>query len=153
VKRSLLLGMTFGLLAWPADKDVDRLPDGTGKAEVGAVCTECHGVANIRRQRLSRQEWTSEVSDMVDRGAKATDDQIAAIVDYLTANFGTDSKLRINTAPMVEIKGVLNLTARDADAIVAWRDAHGDFHGLDDLLKVPGVDAVKIEAKKEILQF
>jgi competence ComEA-like helix-hairpin-helix protein len=138
---------------WCADPQTERLPPGPGKAEVGAVCVACHAVTNIRRQRLSRDEWSSEISDMLDRGAKANDDQIAAILDYLTLNFGKDSKIRVNTAPMVEFKAVLGLTADEADAMVAYRDANGAFHNLSDLLKVAGVDGKKIEAKKDLLEF
>ena len=153
MKRAALFVLASGCLLWCADPDAERLPPGTGKAEVMAVCMECHGVNNIRRQRLSRDEWTSEVSDMLDRGAQATDAQVDVIVDYLTANFGKDSKIRVNTAPMVEFKGVLGLTAPEAQAVVAYRDAHGDFHSMEDLLKVPGVDGKKIETKKDLLEF
>ena len=54
---------------------------------------------------------------------------------------------------MVEFKAVLELTADEADAIVAYRDTNGAFHQLSDLLKVPGVDGKKIEAKKDLLEF
>ena len=153
MKRIALFALASAALMWCDDPNAEKLPPGKGKEVVTAVCMECHGVNNIRRQRLSRDEWTSEVSDMVDRGAKANDDQIAVILDYLTANFGTDSKLRVNTAPMIEWKSVLNLTAAEAGAIVDYRTEHGDYHELADLLKVPGVDGSKIEAKKEILDF
>jgi competence protein ComEA len=148
-----MLVLGSACLLWAADPDAEKLPAGKGKTEVSTVCVQCHGVANIRRQRLSRDEWTSEVSDMLDRGAQATDAQVDVIVDYLTANFGKDSKIRVNTAPMVEFKGVLGLTAPEAQAVVAYRDAHGDFHSTEDLLKVPGVDGKKIETKKDLLEF
>jgi len=153
MKRTILCVLASAGLLWCADPEASHLPAGKAKDVVVTVCTECHGVANIRRQRLSREEWTSEVSDMVDNGAKANDDQIALILDYLVANFGPDSKLRVNTAPMVEFKAVLSLTAAEAGAIVDYRTAHGDFHDLAALLSVPGVPAAKIEAKKEVLEF
>jgi competence protein ComEA len=149
----VLIAAASACAVWCADPDAELLPPGKGKAEVAAVCMECHGVANIRRQRLSKDEWTSEVSDMIDRGAKANDEQFPVIVDYLTRNFGPDSKLRVNSAPMVELKAVLNLTAAEASAIVDYRTANGDFHSIDDLLKVPGVPAAKIEAKRGVLEF
>jgi competence protein ComEA len=153
MKRTISFALASACLLWCADPDAAKLPPGKGKEVIATVCMDCHGVNNIRRQRLSRDEWTSEVSDMVDRGAKASDDEIAAIVEYLTENFGKDSKLRVNTAPMVELKSVLNLTAAEAGAIVDYRTANGDFHELADLLKVPQVDGKKIEAKKELLEF
>ncbi|HKE27366.1 MAG TPA: helix-hairpin-helix domain-containing protein [Bryobacteraceae bacterium] len=153
MKRLILLALASAFLLWCADPEVEKLPPGKGKEVIAAVCTDCHGVANIRRQRLSREEWTSEVSDMVDRGADAKEDQIAVILDYLTENFGKNSKLRVNTAPMIELKAVLELTAAEAGAIVDYRTAHGDFHSVEELLKVPGVPGGKIEAKKEVLGF
>jgi len=90
---------------------------------------------------------------MVDRGAKGTDAEIKAVVDYLTKNFGPDSKMQVNTAPMVELKAVFEVSAKQAEAIVAYRDANGAFKEWQDLTKVPGIDAAKIEAKKELLAF
>lgn len=153
MKRTVLFALASAALLWCADPEAAGLPAGKAKDIIATVCTECHEVANIRRQRLSREEWTSEVSDMVDRGAKANDEQIAQIVDYLSENFGPASKLRVNTAPMVEFKAVLNLTAAEAGAIVDYRKAHGEFHDVAALLSVPGVPVAKIEAKKEALEF
>jgi competence ComEA-like helix-hairpin-helix protein len=153
MRRIFVLALVSACWLWSADPEAEHLPPGPGKAVVGTVCSECHSVNNIRRQRLSRDEWSSEVSDMVDRGAKANDEQVAAILDYLTLNFGKDAKVRVNTAPMVEFKAVLELTADEAGAIVAYRDANGAFHQLSDLLKVPGVDGKKIETKKDRLEF
>lgn len=153
MRRIFVLALVSACWLWSADPEAERLPPGPGKAVVGTVCSECHSVNNIRRQRLSRDEWSSEVSDMLDRGAKANDEQVAAILDYLTLNFGKDSKVRVNTAPMVEFKAVLELTADEAGAIVAYRDTNGAFHQLSDLLKVPGVDGKKIETKKDRLEF
>ena len=153
MRRICVFALALAGLVWSADPEAERLPPGPGKAEVGAVCAKCHTLANIRRRRFSREEWTSEVADMVERGAKADDEQVAAILNYLTLNFGENSKVRVNTAPMVEFKAVLELTADEADAIVAYRDANGAFHQLSDLLKVPKVDGKKIEAKRDLLEF
>jgi len=40
-----------------------------------------------------------------------------------------------------------------AEAIVAYRQANGDFKTLDDLKKVPGLDAVKVDAQKTRITF
>ena len=40
-----------------------------------------------------------------------------------------------------------------AAAIVRYRAEHGDFKSVEDLKKVPGVDAAKIEARKDRLSF
>ncbi len=36
---------------------------------------------------------------------------------------------------------------------MSYREANGNFKTLDDLKKVPGLDAVKIESKKDRLEF
>jgi competence ComEA-like helix-hairpin-helix protein len=117
------------------------------------VCSGCHSVTNIRTQRLSKEEWTSEIDQMVDHGATITDEQIPVILDYLTKNFGADSKVLVNTAPAVEFRAIFGLTANEADAIVAYRDNNGDFHQVSDLQKVPKVEWKKIELKKDLLEF
>jgi quinoprotein glucose dehydrogenase len=63
------------------------LPDGPGKATVIAVCTGCHGPNNFSTLRMSRSAWESEVADMKDKGAVATDDDFKRIVEYLAKNY------------------------------------------------------------------
>jgi competence protein ComEA len=140
-------------LAAAADEDADRLPSGGGKAAVVKTCGECHNYDNIRKQRLSRDDWSDKIGDMEERGAKATDDEFAAILTYLTENFGKDSKIRMNTAPFEELKAVLKLTNEESGAVVEYRKQNGDFKQWSDVLKVPGVDAGKIESAKDRMAF
>ncbi len=136
-----------------SDEDAKKLPDGAGRETVAKVCIDCHGSANFRKARLSRDDWSDKVDDMVERGAKGTDDELDAVIEYLAKNFGPDSKVVVNTAPFEELKSVLGLTFPEAEAVVAYRDANGTFHSLVDLEKVPGVDTKKLEARKDKLQF
>ncbi|HWC97144.1 MAG TPA: helix-hairpin-helix domain-containing protein [Candidatus Sulfopaludibacter sp.] len=135
------------------DGGASLLPDGPGKEVVGKVCVDCHSVDRMRGLRISKDDWWDKVNDMVDRGAKATDQESETLVQYLVSNFGKDSKVWVNTAPMVELKSVLGLTVHEGEAVVAYRQANGKFTQWSDLLKVPGVDAKKIEAKKELMIF
>jgi competence protein ComEA len=135
------------------DEDAKKLPDGAGKDAVVAACFSCHGAGNFRKVRLTKDEWSEQVADMMDRGAEATDAQVAAIVDYLSQNFGRESKLWVNTAPYEELKNVLKLTVKEAQALTEWRDQNGSFKNLEELKKVPGVDAGKIDAKKNVIAF
>jgi competence ComEA-like helix-hairpin-helix protein len=48
---------------------------------------------------------------------------------------------------------VLGFSSKDADAIVAYRDAHGKFADVDAVLKVPGIDKTKIEEQPDALRF
>jgi len=153
VKPLCFCALISACLAFAAADDLKRLPDVTGKDIVVRVCTKCHGPGNIAKKRLNRDDWDDQVADMVERGAKATPKELAAVVDYLTANFGPDAKVNVNDAPIDELKSVLGLSSPEANAIVEYRQAHGKFEVWRDLLKVPGVDGRKIEANAPRMAF
>jgi competence protein ComEA len=140
-------------LAFAGADDLKRLPDVPGKDTVVRVCTSCHGPGNFTKKRLNRDDWDDQVADMVERGAKATPEELATVVNYLTAYFGPDARVNVNDAPIDELKSVLGLSATEAKAIVEYRQDHGKFKEWRDLLKVPGVDAKKIEEKAERMTF
>jgi competence protein ComEA len=145
--------LAAAILAMAADDDAKLLPDGPGKEVIVRACLECHDASGFRKLRLNRDDWTEKVGQMVDQGAQATSQEQTAIIDYLVHNFGPDSKVRINTAPFSEIRVVLGFTNEETKAIIAYREQHGNFKELRELLNVPGVDSKKVEAKKEMLAF
>jgi len=148
-----LLAAAWGAAAQNAAEDAKRLPEGAGRDTVAKVCLNCHEADSFRKQRLDRDEWEQEVGVMVDNGAKATDAELEAVVNYLVEHFGPKSRIHVNTAPVSELKAVLGLTAAQAVALVDYREAHGDFKSWQDLLKVPKMDAQKIESKKDLMAF
>jgi len=148
------IGAACLCLAFAVDDDEVRLlPDGPGKEATTRICLDCHGTGNFRQMRLSHDDWADQVAEMVDRGAKGTEKDLAAVTDYLAQNFGTDSKINVNTAPLVELKTILRITAQEAMALIQYRDANGKFKEWQDLQKVPGVEARKIESKKDLMAF
>ena len=149
----LLLMAAAAAYSFADDGGASLLPDGPGKEVVGKVCIECHSVDRMRGLRISKDDWWDKVNDMVDRGAKATDQESETLVDYLVQNFGKDSKVWVNTAPMVELKSVLGFTVHESEAVVAYRQSNGKFGDWKDLLKVPGIDPTKVEAKKDLMVF
>jgi competence ComEA-like helix-hairpin-helix protein len=153
MKFSLYL-LAVGMVALAAaDDDAKLLPDGPGKEVVAHTCLECHDSSSFRKKRLDHDAWSETVGQMVDQGAQASTQEQAVILDYLLHNFGPDSKVRINTAPFSEIRSVLSFTNEETKAIIAYREQHGDFKELRDLLKVPGLDTQRVEAKKDMLAF
>ncbi|HUB31440.1 MAG TPA: helix-hairpin-helix domain-containing protein [Bryobacteraceae bacterium] len=146
----LLAGCVF---AAGDDQEAKNLPDGAGKEVVAKVCLSCHGAGNFRQMRKTKDEWTDQVGDMIDKGAEATDEQQAVIVAYLSQNFGPDSKINVNTAPFEEIKRVLVLTAKETQAFVDYRKQNGAFKAVAELDKIPGVPPDKIDAKKDQIAF
>ena len=73
-----------------------------------------------------------------------------AVEEYLVHNFG---RVNINKAPTKDVVAVLDLSAKDADAIVAFRKANGDFADFDALCKVPGIDIDKLKKAREGISF
>ncbi len=130
------------------------LPAGKGKQLVEDTCGSCHGVDAVMAQKATREGWESIVGDMVSRGASGSEADFKTIIDYLATNFGTGpAKVNVNKAASKEIETALELTAKEADAIVKYRQDHGDFKNWDDLSKVTEVNAKKLEAKKDRITF
>ncbi len=154
MKTLAVLLAAIALCAYATDeKDAGRLPDGEGKALVGKVCVDCHGSGNFRRKRFTAEEWADSVADMVDRGAKATPAEIDTIVAYLDKYFGREAKVQMNSAPLVEIKVVLNFTVPESQAIVDYREKAGGIKSFEEVLKIPGVDGAKAEAARTRMGF
>jgi competence ComEA-like helix-hairpin-helix protein len=130
------------------------LPPGKGKDLVENSCGSCHGLDVVVAQHATRDGWASIVDYMVSRGATGTPEEITTIVDYLAKNFpAAAAKTNVNKASSMDMQTQLELTAKDADAIVKYRAAHGDFKDWDSLAKVPGVDTAKLTAKKDSIVF
>jgi len=66
------------------------LPPGPVQAKVKAACTQCHNAARITEQHLTRQEWSTELDKMVGLGAEVQDADRAALLNYLSKNFGPE---------------------------------------------------------------
>jgi competence ComEA-like helix-hairpin-helix protein len=130
------------------------MPAGKGKDLVENTCGSCHGLDVVVSQHATHDGWASIVDYMVSRGATGTPAEIATIVDYLAKNFpAAATKTNVNKASSMDLQTQLELTPKDADAIVAYRTAHGDFKDFDGLAKVPGVDSAKLTAKKDSIAF
>jgi competence protein ComEA len=135
-------------------EDKPKLPDGPGKETMQRICSSCHGPEIVLGKRLTRDGWSQVVTNMIQRGAQGTDDEFADIVDYLTNTVSAEAvKINVNKATAKELQTGLEISDKDADAILHYREANGDFKSIDDLKKVPGIDAAKIDAKKSKLVF
>jgi competence ComEA-like helix-hairpin-helix protein len=128
------------------------LPEGKAKKLVENTCTECHGLEHVVNAALSPTQWRETVHDMVKRGATLSKDDIDTVVDYLTVYFAQE-KVNVNTASAVELQSSLELTANEADAIIAHRKENGKIKDIEALRKVAGLNAKKIDAKKDLLAF
>ncbi len=133
-----------------------KLPDGPGKDVTQKVCGECHGAELVIGRQEERETWGAIVEDMIQRGASGTDDEMFQVVDYLATHFSKTSpvmKINVNKATAKDLQASLRLTDKQAAAIVKQREEKGAFKSVDEIEKVPGVDAAKIEASKNRLAF
>ena len=67
------------------------LKDAPGRATAENMCAGCHSLDYIRINApfMNRQTWTAEVNKMINAfGAPIPQNDAAAIIDYLTANYG-----------------------------------------------------------------
>ena len=58
-----------------------------GRALAEDRCTACHGLSTATAPGRSVEAWTLTVNEMIGLGAQVTDDQAAAIVQYLSRTF------------------------------------------------------------------
>ena len=149
-----LVAVAPGYSQQPAAHAYPELPEGAGKETLTRVCSQCHSPDNVIANGHDRAGWEAEITKMAGFGAQASDEEFTAILDYLTKNFpGTVAPVKVNVATVAELQSGLGLNAAEADAVVAYRKKNGDFKTVEDLEKVPDVDAKKIEAKKDQLSF
>ncbi len=133
-----------------------KLPEAQGKVVTQKVCGTCHGAELMIGRQETREVWGAIVADMVQRGAQGTEDEFYDVVDYLSANFSSASpvtRINVNKASSPDLQTALHIPAKQADAIVQQRKVKGDFKSIEELQRVPGVDAKKIESNKKRLAF
>ena len=148
MRSSAILGFLL-MSAAPPMIAQDVLPEGTGKAALLKDCHGCHPPESIAAKRYDREGWEKIITKMIDAGATGTDDEFNLIADYLTEHF--PKQVNVNKASAAVLAQVLGIASKDADAVVAYRQKNGDFKTMEDLKKVPGIDAAKLDPKK--IQF
>jgi cytochrome c5 len=63
------------------------LPDGPGKDIVLTVCTQCHDLQRVRRQRSSAEGWAEILDTMLNEGAPLSAEDFPVVLRYLARNF------------------------------------------------------------------
>jgi competence protein ComEA len=132
-----------------------QMPDGPGREPAQRVCSTCHDLARSVSLRQDRDGWKAEINKMIVMGANGSEQDFALILDYLAANYPADAlpPLNANKASAIEFESRLSLKRSQAAAVIEYRGKHGRFKSIDELKKVPGIDAAKIEAKKDEIIF
>ena len=68
-------------------KNHGPLPDGPGKDVVLNICTLCHDLQRVRRQRSSAEGWAEILDTMLNEGAPLSADDFPVVLRYLARNF------------------------------------------------------------------
>jgi competence protein ComEA len=98
----------------------------------------------------SQSEWRETIDQMVKVGAQGTDKQFDRVMRFLLRNW---TKVNVNTATAAEIAPVLEVSDATAQAIVRRRTENGSYRIIEELKRVPGVDAAKLEARRDRVVF
>jgi competence protein ComEA len=152
VSRSgVAIGALFALLATSIVlSSQDRFPDGPGKTELVKVCSGCHDAEIVLANLKSPGEWNETLQNMATQGAEATPEQWKAIEQYIDAHFAL---VMVNKAPADELQLALDVPPAIAAAVVKYRQDNGPFKTIDDVKKVPGIDAAKVDGAKNRFVF
>jgi len=126
-----------------------RADDKADQAAFESVCGSCHPPSMAYDLR-GESDWRDTIDLMVKIGAKGTDEEFDRLTRFLLRNW---TRVNINTASAAEIAPVLDVSMETAEAIVKQRSANGNFKSPDELKKIPGVNAQKIDARKERIAF
>ena len=147
--RLLVVATALTAIALPSI--AQDLPDGPGKDLVEAICSTCHSTDRIALQHLTKPKWEAKVLEMLQEEPDVTQPERDKIVEYLVKNF--PARANVNKAEAKELQAALEISPESASAIVQNRKQNGSFKTLDDLKKVPGVDAAVLDAKRGIIDF
>lgn len=116
-----------------------------------AVCTACHTLERVVAKQATKAEWQDKVLEMLQEDPDITQQERDRIVQYLAKSF--PAKVNVNKVAAQDLAEALELSPKDAEAIVRYRGEHGSFKTMDDLKKVPGLDPDKIKAHGDRLEF
>jgi competence protein ComEA len=125
-------------------------PDTPARATFLRVCTRCHAPEKVVSALRTKDEWRTKIGDMARLGAEASDQEFEDILTYLVASF---SPIPVNIAAADELTETLGISREAASALVAYRTEHGSFKSIDDIKQVQGVDAAKVDARRDRLSF
>jgi competence ComEA-like helix-hairpin-helix protein len=137
---------TTGLAVRP----VQPVQDDRAAKAFEKVCHDCHEPDRIVETKRTRGGWEEIVEKMIEKGATGTDQDFDLVLVFLLGHYGM---VNVNQASPEDIALVIGLSAKEGEAIVAYRRANGNFKNFDGLAKVPDIDQKKIDAHKDQMIF
>lgn len=145
-----LVFCVLGRTAMSGQEEQRPLPEAPGKELVQKICGTCHEAEAVIGSRRTKIGWQQTVEDMIARGADGSEEQMAAVITYLTTYFG---KVNVNTATTEDLEKTLELPEKEAQAIVSYRERNSKIKDFEELKKIPGVSAEKLLAKRGLIAF
>ncbi len=132
-----------------------QLADGPDKDLFLKTCSKCHEIDRVLSQRQDADGWQATVAKMQGYGLQAEPADLRRIIAYLATSLPANAieKLNINTATRIDFESTLSMKRSVAAAVIDYREKNGPFKSIDDLKKVPGVDAASIDSRKDSLTF
>jgi competence protein ComEA len=130
------------------------MPDGPGKAEAMKLCGSCHAPERAQVNQ-GPEGWDATFNNMITRGMTGTEEEFTKAFDYLVKAFPAPppSPISINSAEAIDLESLMTLTRTQAAALIKYRTDHGPFKTIEDIKKVPGIDPVKVDSKRERIKF
>ena len=116
---------------------------------VRAVCGKCHTTAVFEGKPRAWDRWNDVFADMTQRGAGGTNEQLSRVTSYFLGNL---TLVNINTSEAEEIAGILGVSDEVA-AVILERRRKQRLTTLADLRAIAGVDAAKLEQRKNRISF
>jgi competence protein ComEA len=153
--KAFLVSLFFVVVSAQLGFAQDTLPDGPGKDQVLRVCSTCHEAAKATSVKLTREGWVETIDRMKAFGAAGSDEEFAAVLEYLAAHFKGDTvrPLDMNTAESIDLESVLQLLRRESRAFLEYRAKHGQLSSFEDLKGLDPAILKKIEARKDRIVF
>lgn len=125
------------------------LPARPGKEVVESLCSQCHGVNQFTSLRKTSEGWRRAVESMVEYGASFTEEEMTAVLEYLTANFGRSVSIKQASiqgtveGPSGLLSGVeVKLLQNEGELQVVQSDDRGEFQFRDIAAAVYQLQAV-----------
>jgi competence protein ComEA len=126
-------------------------PDNPGREIFEIICSSCHQPTVVLDKRWTKAAWQTKVTEMLQEEVDVTETERTQIVDYLTKSF--PDRVNVNSATAADLERIAQIPGDSASATVAHRASNGSFKSVDDVKRVPGVDASRVDERKDRLEF
>jgi competence protein ComEA len=135
----------------PVEAQAAPFPENPGREIFEIICSSCHQPTVVLDKRWTKEAWQTKVTEMLQEEVDVTETERTQIVNYLSKSF--PDRVNVNTASAAELERIAQIPGDSASAIVAHRASNGMFKSVEDVKRVPGVDASRVEERKDRLEF